>query len=88
MGQQTGLDNFQKSLHESLNEKMSSEAVLSNQISNQVLFGPFLEVAKTVPDGDRLIIRPFFEAYATAETLARVGADIYFGSGFSDKLYI
>ncbi len=88
LGQQTGLDNFQKNLHEALNKKLASEAVLSNQISNQVLFGPFLEVAKTVPDEDRLIIRPFFEAYATAETLARVGADIYFGSGFSDKLYI
>ena len=88
LGKQTGLDKFQSDFHKALNEKVASELVLSSQIGDQVLFGPLAEVAKTVPGGDEVHIRPFFEAYSTAETLARLGADIYFGNGFSNSLYI
>ncbi len=88
LGKQTGLDKFQSDLHKALNEKVASELVLSSQTGNQVLFGPLVEVAKTAHGDDGVHIRPFFETYSTAETLARLGADIYFGKGFSDSLFI
>ena len=82
LGKQTGLSHFQTALHEAVDEHIPSESVLSRQIGNQVLIGPIVEIADTVPNGDRLTIRPFFEAYATAEMLARAGADVHFGRGF------
>ena len=88
LGKQTGLSEFQTALHEAIDEHVAADTVLANQIGNQVLFGPTVEVAQTIPDGDRLAIRPFCEAYATAETLARVGADVHFGRGFSGSLFI
>ena len=88
LGKQTGLGDFQKALHEAVDEHIPSESVLSRQIGNQVLIGPIVEIGETVPNGDRLSIRPFVEGYATAEMLARVGADIHFGSGFSGSLFI
>lgn len=88
LGEQTGLDDFQIAVHEALNEKVASDYLLANQIENQVLIGPLFEVSKAVPEGNNLTIRPFLEAFATAETLARVGTDIYFGTGFSRSLYI
>ena len=74
LGEQTGLDKFPSDLHKALNEKVASELVLSSQTGNQVLFGPLVEVAKTVSGDDEVRIRLFFEAYSTAETLARLGA--------------
>lgn len=88
LGEQTGLDDFQIAVHEALGEKVASDHCLLNQIENQVLIGPSFEISKTVSEGDNVTIRPFFEAYTTAETLARVGTDVYFGTGFLGSLYI
>ena len=88
LGKQTGLSDFQTAFHKVVGEHIPSESVLSRQIGNQVLFGPTVEIGETIPNGGRLSIRPFFEGYATAEILARVGADIYFGRGFSGVLFV
>ena len=88
LGKQTGLSDFQTAFHKVVGEQIPSETVLSRQIGNEVLFGPIVEIGETVPSGDRMSIRPFFEGYATAEILARVGADIHFGRGFSGALFV
>ena len=88
LGKQTGLSDFQTAFHEVVGEHIPSESVLSRQIGNQAQFGPIVEIAETIPDGDRLSIRPFFEGYATAEILAWVDADVHFGRGFSGSIFI
>ena len=88
LGKQTGLGDFQAAFHELIYEHIPSASVLSRQIGNQVLFGPIVEIGETIPNGNRLSIRPFFESYATAEILTRVGADVHFGRGFSGSLFV
>ena len=88
LGKQTGLSDFQTAFHKVVGEHIPSGSVLSRQIGNQVLFGPIVEIGKTIPNGDRMSIRPVFEGYATAEILARVGADVHFGRAFSWSLFV
>jgi len=80
IGPQTRLDQLQKGLHKIFGAPSPSDSVLALQISNQ--FRPTFvgEIGRTFRVGERVDIRPFAELRAGDETLARVGADLSFGS--------
>lgn len=80
IGPQTRIDQLQKGLHKLFGAAAPSEAVLALQIPNQ--FRPTFvgEIGRTFQVGQNTDIRPYAELRAGDETLARVGADITFGS--------
>ncbi|PCH67622.1 MAG: hypothetical protein COC12_11205 [Rhodobacteraceae bacterium] len=80
IGPQTRLDQLQKGLHKLFGAPTTSDAVLALQIPNT--FRPTFvgEIGRRFEIGPTLDIRPFAEVRAGDETLARVGADISFGT--------
>ncbi len=80
IGPQTRLDQLQKSLHKLFSGTTPSDAVLALQIPNT--FRPTFvgEIGRTFRVSETVDIRPFAELRVGDETLARVGADISFGT--------
>lgn len=78
-GPQTGLDGFQKWLHDLVSAPKPSDAVLDAQIPDS--FRPTLvaETGQSLSFGDGFTLRPFAEARAGDETLVRMGADLTVG---------
>ncbi len=80
IGPQTRIDQLQKNLHNLLGKPPPSDAMLAGQIQNQFRPTFVAELGRTYTIGQRVEIRPFGEVRVGDETLARVGADIVFGS--------
>lgn len=77
-GDQTGLDELQKWVHEALG--LTVPTVLGNQIGNGIHPTATLEIGRPIAMSDRFTVRPFAEVQAGAETLVRLGGDITFGN--------
>lgn len=80
IGPQTRIDQLQKGLHRMFGKPEPNDAMLALQIGNQFRPTFVAEMGRTYGVGQRLEIRPFGELRVGDETLARVGADIVFGS--------
>lgn len=80
-GPQTGLGDFQSFVHRGLG--MGAIQVLGSQIGNAVYPTLLAEVSRefvlAANGGRRVTFRPFFEAQAGVETLARIGGDFSIG---------
>ncbi|MEL7092608.1 MAG: lipid A-modifier LpxR family protein [Pseudomonadota bacterium] len=79
VGPQTGLSNFQRELHGLLGIKKPSDAILVNQIDDAIRPTLVFEAGRVLESGANSTLRPFIEARAGAETLARVGVDWTYG---------
>ncbi|MBB06432.1 MAG: hypothetical protein CML03_13125 [Pseudooceanicola sp.] len=79
-GPQTGLANLQQFLHRTVGfDHKASPSVLAGQIPNGIHAAGVFETGRDYAVG-RAILRPFVEARAGVEDLARVGFDLTFGS--------
>ena len=78
VGPQTGLSDLQTRFHKRLGFNVPSRAKSDAQVSNKIVIGPVLELAKPIAfaGGE---FRPFVELRGGIETLARVGADVWIG---------
>jgi hypothetical protein len=79
VGPQTGLSQFQDSLHDALGVQAPATSILRNQIANSIVPTVVLEMGRSFDVKDRAHVRPFVEARAGIETLVRVGFDLTFG---------
>lgn len=79
VGPQTGLDSFQDALHDLINVPRPSDAVRDAQIDDAVNPTAVVEIGQNFSLGTTTTLRPFLEARAGNETLARVGFDLTFG---------
>ncbi|WP_415921513.1 lipid A-modifier LpxR family protein [Tateyamaria sp. SN6-1] len=79
VGPQTQLDEFQSGLHDLFSISEPSDAVLGNQIENEIRPTLVFEAGRSFQVGSNSALRPFIEARAGIETLARVGVDWTFG---------
>ncbi|MEM6759245.1 MAG: lipid A-modifier LpxR family protein [Pseudomonadota bacterium] len=79
IGPQTGLDSFQRELHDVFGITKPSDAVLGNQIDNAFRPTFVFEAGRILNSGPNSTVRPFVEARAGAETLARIGVDWTYG---------
>lgn len=78
-GPQTGLDDFQKTLHDVLGGRDISGRVRRNQVSNDVNPELVMEAGRDFALGGNAQFRPFVEGRWGFETLARVGFDLTIG---------
>ena len=79
-GPQTGLANLQQFLHRTVGfDHKASPSVLAGQIPNGIHAAGVFETGRDYAVG-RATLRPFVEARAGVEDLARVGFDLTFGS--------
>lgn len=85
LGEQTGLSDFQASLHDALS--FPRVEIDGYEIDNSVQLGATLEVARSFQVND-VSVRPFAELVAGPETLARVGADLSFAGFGSGALLV
>jgi len=76
-GPQTGIGNLQRAVHNLLG--LPEPVVLGNQIGNAVHPTASAEIGRSLRFGDGLTLRPFAEAQAGVETLARLGGDVVLG---------
>ncbi|MEB8389068.1 DUF2219 family protein [Rhodobacteraceae bacterium KMM 6894] len=79
VGPQTRLDDVQAGLHDFFDGPKQASSVRSTQIGNDVHPTGVIELGRTLYLSDSVSLRPFVEARAGVETLARVGADLSFG---------
>lgn len=79
-GPMVGLDHLQERLHDITGGRDASPAVKAGQIGNDVKPVGVFEMGRSFTLGPNARLRPFFEARAGVETLARVGADLTFGA--------
>jgi len=79
VGPQTGLDGFQDAVHDFLSVPRPSDAVRDNQIGDAVNPTAVVEIGQNFAINPTTTLRPFLEARAGNETLARVGFDLTFG---------
>lgn len=79
VGPQTNLDDWQRSLHDLLNQPIISDRVRSDQIEDAVRLGFTGEIARPVQVSDVTLLRPFVEITTAPETLARLGVDVIVG---------
>ncbi|MEL7011981.1 MAG: lipid A-modifier LpxR family protein [Pseudomonadota bacterium] len=87
-GSQVGLDNVQDFLHTFLGGRDASPGVLAAQLSNGLHANAVFEVGRRYKLGTATQLRPFLEARAGTETLARVGFDLTFGHFGSTGLLV
>lgn len=80
IGPQTGLDDFQAAIHDLLGIKKPSPLTLGGQIANTIRPSATVEVAREFGVSSNARLRPFMELRGGAETYARVGFDVTFGS--------
>jgi hypothetical protein len=78
-GPQTGIGRWHRRVHEALGLDGPGDAVLSAQIGDGIHPTLFLSAAQPVAVAPQLVLRPFAEVQAGAETLARIGADLLVG---------
>ncbi|MFN3207778.1 MAG: lipid A-modifier LpxR family protein [Roseovarius sp.] len=78
-GPQTGMDDFQRALHDLLGGRDISGRVRRNQVSNDVNPELVLEAGRDFALGGTARIRPFIEGRWGFETLARAGFDLTIG---------
>ncbi|MEQ9260669.1 MAG: DUF2219 family protein [Roseovarius sp.] len=78
-GPMVGLDHLQERLHDITGGRDASPAVKAAQIGNDVKPSGVFEMGRSFTVGPNARLRPFFEARAGVETLARVGADLTIG---------
>lgn len=78
-GPQTGLDDFQTALHDAIGIAPARISTLDAQIGNDFWPSAVFEAAHEFRLGEKTRVRPFFEARAGVETLARVGVDVTVG---------
>ena len=76
-GSQIGLDDVQEALHTVLGGRDPSAVVLAGQLSNGIHANGVFEAGRRFDLGTTQI-RPFLEARAGTETLARLGVDLTF----------
>ena len=87
-GPQTGIARFHRRAHRALGLDGPSDAVLDAQIGNGIYPTLFLAAARPVPLDGRLVFRPFVEAQAGVETLARIGGDLLLGGFGTGQLLL
>ena len=87
-GPQTGLDDLQGLLHDTIGGDDLSSFTRATQIGND--FNPTLvvEMGRNIGLGGSARLRPFYEARAGVETLMRVGADLSFGTVGQGELLV
>lgn len=79
LGPQNGLTQVQTEFHGLISHNQPNDAVRASQITDQVILGPVAELAWPITVGHS-DLRPFFEARHGAETLARIGMDLWLGA--------
>ncbi|MEM9240559.1 MAG: lipid A-modifier LpxR family protein [Pseudomonadota bacterium] len=87
-GSQVGLDNVQDFVHIFLGGRDASPGVLASQLSNGIHANAVFEAGRRFQLGTATQLRPFLEARAGTETLARVGFDLTFGHFGSSGLLV
>ncbi|MEQ8256737.1 MAG: DUF2219 family protein [Roseovarius confluentis] len=87
-GPQTGLDDFQRNLHDVLGGRNISDRVRRNQVSDDVNPELVMETGRAFDMGGNAEIRPFVEGRWGFETLARVGFDLTIGRRGRDGLLV
>ncbi|SFS97262.1 hypothetical protein SAMN04488040_2547 [Sulfitobacter marinus] len=87
-GPQTGLDSFQRELHELIGDPPASESTLDNQIENGLHPTVLIEAARTIPIGENKTLRPFIQGQAGVETMMRAGFDVTFGSAAKNAFMV
>lgn len=80
VGPQTGLSQFQNTLHDALDVPAPASGLLRNQIANSIRPTVVMEMGRSFDVSNQTHIRPFVEARAGLETLVRVGFDLTFGA--------
>jgi hypothetical protein len=85
-GPQTGVGAFQREAHELFG--IAPPRVLGTQIPNHVYPTLSAELGRSFRIGRATSLRPFIEAQAGVETLARIGADLTFGAGHDGALML
>jgi len=85
-GPQTGLDGLQDFIHDNFGGQGVGAAARRRQIGDDVHPTAVAELGRTISLGGAATLRPFAEARAGVETLARVGADFTFGGALADEL--
>ena len=78
-GPQTRLDDVQRFLHDALGGQKLSGQMRARQIGNDIHPVAVAELGRSLHLGDAVTLRPFAEARAGLETMARVGADLELG---------
>ena len=78
-GPQTGLDNFQRALHDLLNAPQPSSVLTAGQVRDGIHPTLVAEAGREFSLGGPLRLRPFVETRLGVETLARIGADLSIG---------
>jgi hypothetical protein len=86
IGPQTGLGSFQRAAHDLLG--IAEPQVLGNQIADRITPTVTGEIARSLPLGGGVTLRPFLEAAAGAESLVRVGGDIVIGGAWDGALML
>lgn len=76
-GPQTGLDDFQRAMHDLLGAAAPQAAL--GQIGDAVHPTLLAEIGRSLPLGSAAELRPFVEAQAGLETYVRLGADLTLG---------
>ncbi|WP_339760610.1 lipid A-modifier LpxR family protein [uncultured Sulfitobacter sp.] len=87
-GPQTGLGSLQRELHELIGDPPPTDSTLDNQIENGFHPTVLVEVARTIPLGENIGLRPFIEGQAGIETMMRAGFDVTFGSAARDAFLV
>lgn len=89
-GPRTGLIRFQNFVHKltPANDPMVPAAVQAAQIGNAIYPTVHGEAARRLRLSDHATLRPFVEAQAGVESLARVGADLFIGPAFDGGVLV
>ncbi len=85
IGPQTGLSNFQEEFHDRFD---LTPPLTANELPNDVLFSGRASATYTYQVSETLSIRPFAEAQAGVEQIARVGADVLVGAVGQGDLWL
>ena len=87
-GPQTGLNDFQSLIHDTIGGNDVSSGTRATQIGDDINPTLVLEFGRTVQMGQSARIRPFLEGRAGIETLLRVGADFTLGQVGQGELLV
>jgi hypothetical protein len=78
-GPQTGLSDLHDRIHERISAPNLSDEVVEGQIGDGVHPSVTVEWGRPLRVSDRATVRPFVEAQAGVEEIARIGADVMLG---------
>ncbi len=88
VGPQTRMDRFQDAFHDLVGMNTTSAQTRADQVGDAVYLSIVTEAGHDIAVSDMVTIRPFVEARAGVETLARVGADMTFGGLTNGELMV